>query len=174
MPTGTMSNLCAIMAHCDRRGSEILVGCDSHIHIYEQGGCATLASCHPRAVVSDRGSAQRVQPRPLNARALRSMFLRTGGGFCVEPRCVRPPPRAGPTYSPLVDPCNGGCTSRPGCALAGCYSPTDRCLLSPRFGAQPTDDDGTLSVAAMEVMVRPVDDHFPTTRLVCLETTHNK
>src|ERR1700678_1211202 len=36
-PTGTQSNLAALMAHCDR-GDEYLVGQDAHTYRYEQGG----------------------------------------------------------------------------------------------------------------------------------------
>jgi len=39
MPSGTMANLAAIMAHA-RRGSKILVGAESDIYVYEAGGAA--------------------------------------------------------------------------------------------------------------------------------------
>lgn len=34
--------------------------------------------------------------------------------------------------------------------------------------------DGTLDLKEVEAAIRPVDDHQPTTRLVCIENTHNK
>lgn len=37
-PSGTMCNLTAVMVWCGRRGSEMILGDLSHIHIYEQGG----------------------------------------------------------------------------------------------------------------------------------------
>jgi len=46
VPTGTMANLCAIMVHCELRGSEAIVGHKSHIHFFEQGGIATIAGVH--------------------------------------------------------------------------------------------------------------------------------
>lgn len=46
VPSGTMSNLIAVMVHCRERGDEIIVGDLSHMHIYEQGGCAQLAGVH--------------------------------------------------------------------------------------------------------------------------------
>jgi threonine aldolase len=46
-PTGTQSNLAALMAHCGR-GDEYLVGQDAHTYKYEQGGAAVLASIHPQ------------------------------------------------------------------------------------------------------------------------------
>lgn len=38
----------------------------------------------------------------------------------------------------------------------------------------PTGTDGTLDVDAIETAVRPDDAHFPQTRLICLENTHNR
>lgn len=46
VPTGTMSNLIAVMVHCRERGDEVIVGDLSHLHIYEQGGSAQLAGVH--------------------------------------------------------------------------------------------------------------------------------
>ena len=39
--SGTMGNLCAILAHCGR-GEEAIVGDESHIYHYEAGGPSTL------------------------------------------------------------------------------------------------------------------------------------
>jgi threonine aldolase len=50
MPTGTQSNLCAILAHC-QRGDEYIVGQMAHTYRWEGGGAAVLGS---------------VQPQPLN------------------------------------------------------------------------------------------------------------
>ena len=89
VPSGTMGNLLAVLVHCDGRGSEFILGSHSHIHIYEQGGTASLGGVHPFAVANQA--------------------------------------------------------------------------------------DGTMALADIEAAVRPVDDdHYPTTRLVVLETTHNK
>ena len=46
-PTGTQSNLAALMAHCSR-GDEYLVGQEAHTYKYEQGGAAVLASVQPQ------------------------------------------------------------------------------------------------------------------------------
>ncbi|KAL7307345.1 hypothetical protein TKK_0000534 [Trichogramma kaykai] len=43
VPSGTMSNLVAVMTHCDTRGCEIYVGEHSHIAQHEQGGAAQVA-----------------------------------------------------------------------------------------------------------------------------------
>ena len=59
MPTGTQSNLCALMAHCER-GDEYIVGQNAHTYRYEGGGAAVLGS---------------IQPQPLAQNALGEMAL---------------------------------------------------------------------------------------------------
>jgi len=88
VPSGTMANLICVMNHCSERGSEFIVGDESHIYLFEQGGSSTLGHCHPR-VVQNR-------------------------------------------------------------------------------------DDGTLALEDIKKSIRILDDHFPVTRLVCLENTHNR
>jgi hypothetical protein len=46
VPTGTMSNLLALMAHCER-GEEYIVGQQAHTYKYEGGGAAVLGSIQP-------------------------------------------------------------------------------------------------------------------------------
>ena len=46
-PTGTQSNLAALMSHC-ARGDEYLVGQEAHTYKYEQGGAAVLGSIQPQ------------------------------------------------------------------------------------------------------------------------------
>ena len=88
VPTGTMGNLVSIMAHCNERGCEILLGDQSHINLFEQGGLAQIAGVHP----------QQIRNNP----------------------------------------------------------------------------DGTLDMEELESKIRKeVDDHFPTTKLICIENTHN-
>ncbi len=50
VPSGTMGNLLCLMVHCDGRGDEMLLGDDSHISIYEQGGSAYLGGVYSRLV----------------------------------------------------------------------------------------------------------------------------
>ncbi|KAI4301966.1 hypothetical protein L6164_035196 [Bauhinia variegata] len=50
VPSGTMGNLISVLIHCDIRGSEVILGDNSHIHIYENGGIATIGGVHPRTV----------------------------------------------------------------------------------------------------------------------------
>ncbi|KAK8395632.1 hypothetical protein O3P69_005618 [Scylla paramamosain] len=49
-PTGTMCNLVSVLTHCQQRGSEVILGDQSHIYLYEQGGISQLGGVHPRAV----------------------------------------------------------------------------------------------------------------------------
>ena len=52
MPSGTQSNLCALMAHCER-GDEYLVGQNAHTYRYEGGGAAVLGSIQPQPLAQD-------------------------------------------------------------------------------------------------------------------------
>lgn len=52
MPSGTQSNLCALMAHC-ARGDEYLVGQGAHTYRYEGGGAAVLGSIQPQPLEQD-------------------------------------------------------------------------------------------------------------------------
>ncbi len=87
IPSGTMGNLAAILAHCNR-GDEILLGDRSHTYLYEAGGVSALGGIHPRALAN----------RP----------------------------------------------------------------------------DGTLALEELEAAVRADDEHFPISRLIVLENTHNR
>jgi len=59
MPTGTQSNLCLMLAHC-QLGDEYIVGQKAHTYLWEGGGAAVLGS---------------VQPQPLNHQADGSISL---------------------------------------------------------------------------------------------------
>jgi threonine aldolase len=86
VPSGTMGNLAALLAHCGR-GDEVILGDKSHTFRYEQGGMAALGGIMPHLL--------------------------------------------------------------------------------------PNQPDGTMRLEDIERAVRPDDDHFPRSRLVCLENTHN-
>ncbi len=49
VPTGTQSNLCALMSHC-QRGDEYLVGQMAHTYRWEAGGGAVLGSIQPQPI----------------------------------------------------------------------------------------------------------------------------
>ena len=50
-PSGTQSNLAALMSHCER-GDEYLVGQEAHTYRYEAGGGAVLGSIQPHPIVN--------------------------------------------------------------------------------------------------------------------------
>ncbi len=85
--SGTMGNLVAQLTHCGR-GDETILGDQSHVFYYEQGGASALGGIHPRTLA--------------NA------------------------------------------------------------------------SDGTIPVNAIEAAIRPDDVHFPRSRLIILENTHNR
>lgn len=49
LPTGTQSNLCALMSHC-QRGDEYIVGQMAHTYRWEAGGGAVLGSIQPQPI----------------------------------------------------------------------------------------------------------------------------
>ncbi len=49
--SGTMGNLVSQMVHC-QRGDEMILGSQSHIFYYEQGGSAAVGNIHPRTVAN--------------------------------------------------------------------------------------------------------------------------
>jgi len=51
MPSGTQSNLSALMAHC-QRGDEYIVGQGAHTYRYEAGGGAVLGSIQPQPITN--------------------------------------------------------------------------------------------------------------------------
>jgi threonine aldolase len=87
VPSGTMGNLAAVLAHCSR-GDEVILGDLSHTYLFEAGGISALGGVH---------------------------------SFTV-----------------------------------------------------PTLKDGTLASKDVEAAIRSDNPHFPITRLICLENTHNR
>lgn len=52
VPSGTQSNLLALMSHCER-GDEYIVGGDAHTYKFEGGGAAVLGSIQPQPIVQN-------------------------------------------------------------------------------------------------------------------------
>jgi threonine aldolase len=48
-PSGTQSNLAALMSHC-QRGEEVILGMEAHSYRYEAGGVSVLGSIQPQAI----------------------------------------------------------------------------------------------------------------------------
>jgi len=79
LPTGTQSNLAALMAHC-RRGDEYIVGQEAHTYRYEGGGAAVLGSIQPQPIANqaDGGIALaeiEAAIKPLDAHFARTRLL---------------------------------------------------------------------------------------------------
>ena len=49
VPSGTQSNLCALLSHCER-GDEYIAGQDAHTYRYEAGGAAVLGGIQPQPI----------------------------------------------------------------------------------------------------------------------------
>lgn len=60
MPTGTQSNLCALMAHC-QRGDEYIVGQMQHTYRWEAGGAAVLGSIQPQPLENQADGSLRLE-----------------------------------------------------------------------------------------------------------------
>ena len=60
VPTGTQSNLCALMAHC-QRGDEYLVGQMAHTYRWEGGGAAVLGSIQPQPLAQQADGSIRLE-----------------------------------------------------------------------------------------------------------------
>ncbi len=60
VPSGTQSNLCALLAHADR-GDEYLVGQHAHCYRYEGGGAAVLGSLQPQPIPNQPDGTLRLE-----------------------------------------------------------------------------------------------------------------
>ncbi|XP_068161795.1 uncharacterized protein [Antennarius striatus] len=120
IPSGTMSNLIAVMVHCRERDDEVILGDLSHIHIYEQGGTAQVSA-------------------PAGPSCISSI---------LHPLCV----------------CVCVCVCVILTQLAGVHSTTVNNLA-----------DGTFDLEQLESKIRHdyPDPHYPRSRLICVENTHN-
>jgi threonine aldolase len=95
-PSGTQSNLAALMSHCNR-GDEYLVGQDAHTYKYEQGGAAVLGSIQPQPLENDPDGgialeriAAAIKPDDLHFARTRLLALEnTMGGRVLPPAYVR-------------------------------------------------------------------------------------
>jgi threonine aldolase len=50
VPTGTMSNLVALLSHCREQASEVIIGASSHICLWEGGNAANIGGIHTRQI----------------------------------------------------------------------------------------------------------------------------
>ena len=101
MPSGTQSNLAALMAHC-QRGDEVLVGQSAHAYRYEGGGAAVLGSIQPQPLENEPdGSialeriAAAIKPDDPHYARTRLLALENTIGGKVSARCPTSTPRRG-------------------------------------------------------------------------------
>lgn len=64
MPSGTMSNLVAVMCHT-HHGDEVVVEAEAHVMYYETGGIAAVAGVMPLAIHGEQGilRAEQIEPK---------------------------------------------------------------------------------------------------------------
>jgi len=60
VPSGTMGNLAAILAHCGR-GDEVIMGDCAHTFIYEAGGISALGGVHPHTIPNQKDGTLRIE-----------------------------------------------------------------------------------------------------------------
>ena len=95
VPTGTQSNLCGLMAHC-QRGDEYIVGQMAHAYRWEGGGAAVLGSIQPQPLTQAADGtmalddiAAAIKPDdPHHARTRLLALENTWGGQVLPPAYV--------------------------------------------------------------------------------------
>lgn len=76
MPTGTQSNLAALMSHC-QRGDEYLVGQMAHTYRWEGGGAAVLGSIQPQPIAHQADGSLALSDIEANIKPDDAHFART-------------------------------------------------------------------------------------------------
>ncbi len=76
VPSGTQSNLCGLLAHCER-GDEYIVGHHAHTYMYEGGGAAVLGSIQPQPVPTDEAGMLDLEAAEAAVKPDNSHFART-------------------------------------------------------------------------------------------------
>ena len=96
VPSGTQSNLLALLAHCER-GDEYIVGMDAHTYKFEGGGAAVLGSIQPQPIVQDEdGSlplaqvAAVIKPVDPHFARTRLLALENTAAPCRWTTCAKP------------------------------------------------------------------------------------
>jgi threonine aldolase len=82
VPSGTMGNLVALLTHCGR-GDEVILGSESHIFWFENGGAAALGGLPFNLIPNDRKGQLPVDHVSDAIRPVRSGYPRTGV-VCIE------------------------------------------------------------------------------------------
>ncbi|MBX3601425.1 MAG: low-specificity L-threonine aldolase [Rubrivivax sp.] len=76
VPSGTMSNLCALLSHC-QRGDEYLVGQMAHCYRWEGGGAAVLGSIQPQPLAQQPDGTMALADLEANIKPDDAHFART-------------------------------------------------------------------------------------------------
>jgi threonine aldolase len=76
VPTGTQSNLCGLMAHC-QRGEEYIVGQMAHTYRWEGGGAAVLGSIQPQPLQQQADGSIRLEDIAANIKPDDAHFAKT-------------------------------------------------------------------------------------------------
>ncbi|MCW5609133.1 MAG: low-specificity L-threonine aldolase [Rubrivivax sp.] len=76
VPSGTMSNLCALLSHC-QRGDEYLVGQMAHCYRWEGGGAAVLGSIQPQPLAQQPDGTMALADLESNIKPDDAHFART-------------------------------------------------------------------------------------------------
>ncbi|XP_017919173.1 PREDICTED: probable low-specificity L-threonine aldolase 2 [Capra hircus] len=85
VPTNTMANLISVMCHCRRRGSQLLLGRECHLHVYEQGGVAQIAGVHSHPLADlPHGTLDLAELERLVKRGLGSPYHPVCELICLE------------------------------------------------------------------------------------------
>ncbi len=101
LPSGTQSNLVALLTHCGR-GDEYIVGASAHTYLYEAGGAAALGGIQPQPLPFQEDgtldlAAVRAAVKPDDPHFARSRLLclentqggrATGPGYFAEARAL--------------------------------------------------------------------------------------
>lgn len=85
VPSGTMANLISVMVHCEVRGSEVILGDNSHIHVYENGGISTIGGVHPKTVPNNINGTMDIEKIVKAIRSIKEeMYYPTTRLICLE------------------------------------------------------------------------------------------
>ena len=76
VPTGTQSNLCGLMAHC-QRGEEYIVGQMAHTYRWEGGGAAVLGSIQPQPLQQQADGTIKLEDIAANIKPDDAHFAKT-------------------------------------------------------------------------------------------------
>ncbi|XP_078166616.1 low-specificity L-threonine aldolase 1-like [Carex rostrata] len=85
VPSGTMANLISVMVHCEVRGSEVILGDNSHIHVYENGGISTIGGVHGKTVPNNINGTMDIEKIVKAIRSIEEeMYYPTTRLICLE------------------------------------------------------------------------------------------